>query len=209
MNTIKESSRVALEVEGRLKNITYQMVQLYERWSEDYQVRCEQQIMFGDQLEMLALEIEKLQKVLPQVWQHIEERIQAAVAGVEEEMSTVLHKAIQKTLANSERELGITLQRVSQEIKFYEESAWARKWRGGIGIVFMIAVMGLGLAWYEVSQSVNGLTPQQKLIYQEGRMLHAIWPKLSRKEKRRVLMLATETDEQGSFINFGGEELLE
>ncbi len=189
-----DKTTVEISVEDRLKAIVYQFILLHDRWSEERQVAAKQGADMADLLKLFDYQIKNFKTLESKVRQEITHTVQQSATTATKEMTEKISKTATDYVDASAKRLQQAVEVAAKQLDSHQRQikGWYYWWMGSIfALAFAVGVFVVRLL---MPEPYLPLTGHQLKTYENGRLLEAFWPKLSKKEKDRLINLANAKD---------------
>ncbi len=185
-----------LTMEDRLKAIAYQFITLYERWSEDRQVAAKQGADTAELVKLFTEQVKNFKTLEPSVREQIRVSIQQAVNQSTQKISEKVDAMASQKLENASHKLTTAANDLVNRLQQQEQESSKMFWSFLAAIFVMCVLVSFIVGKWAVPQPYLPLSNQDLQTYQNGLLFNSFWPKLSKKEQKRLETISEE--QQGS-----------
>jgi len=193
MSELPTSSNDLKMLSDRLDSVLFQFINLYERWSEDRQLAVKQSAAIAKLVQALADEINtltQLQNTLPSVVsRQVEMTLTEEIKDLAKTFTKVTHKetdTIAKRLSSTADKVQYTLSLSQQQFEAQEQFAF---WTSSAITVVTTLLASILIVKLLMPAPTSPLTNEQLATYQQSQLLQSFWPKLTKKEQERLLLI--------------------
>jgi len=172
-------------VTNRLEKISYQLLDMLDRQSQERQLLVREKEELGKLTQLLITQT----KEIGQYENGIRKRIQDSIKeSSQAAMDTIKQSIVEKSSQLIEQ----TITKIGQKIDEHRDEKNKFTWQIFTAAVLSSILSSFLLTWILIPKPTLPLTAEQMSYLQEGQMLVQMWPKLTKKEKDRLKAVSYE-----------------
>lgn len=184
--------------QAELEDVLHHFLMLSERWNEDRQDMAKQNAELGKLVVRLSAQIEKLKEADKELRVQLSQSIDKATLTMAEKTAEGFKQKVMKDVESAARELKKTSEDTSQQLCELHENYRYDRLIARTAFLILPIIVSLLIFWWLSPKPMLALTDQQMSIYQDGKLLESVWPKLNPKQRNWLIGLA-----EGKIINRG------
>ncbi len=182
-----EPTQPPLSGDDRLTAVAYQLVALYERWSEDRQVAAKQGAETAELVRLFTEQVKGFEQLEPTVRRQLVESIRQATIGVAKTVTETTTKAATQASTEITQRLDQSVQRAERVLAQYRREVVTTQWKV-IGVACVMTLLTtLLFVWLFLPQPTLPLNAKQIKLLQLGQEVDHVWPALTKDEQKRLL----------------------
>lgn len=183
------SSEETLSHEQRLKAMVYQLIKLYDRWSEDRLQSLANDADMKQQLNDFSEQVKHFKQLEQSVRHQIRDSIHTASTVSLEDSAKKIDDTIKQSLEEALAKLRHSIEHTEQKLaQFRREFQSSFLYATGLCVLTAVLVSAL-MIWFWFPVNAIQLTKHQMDGLYLGSKLQAAWPDMSEKDKDYLLKL--------------------